>query len=182
MGPNDADGLTTAHGLPGDTDLDTATPDPTFDAAALIFDFTTDTGDLFFDYVFASEEYNEFIESGVTDAFAFFVDGTNIALVPGTTDPVNINTVNCGNPFAPPSGGSNCSLFNNNGLQDGGPFFDIQYDGLTDVFTSAILGLGAGIHTTKLVVGDAGDEVLDSAVFLEAGSFSSTEPGPGSVP
>lgn len=175
VGPNVLDDTTTAFGNPGDADLDTASPNPTFDAAGIEFEFTTTTGDLFFRYVFASEEYNEYVGGAVNDAFGFFVDGINIALVPGTSDPVNIDTVNCDNPFAPP-GGSNCSLFNNNDLDDGGPFFDVEYDGFTDVFTASILGLGAGSHTMKLVVGDAGDDILDSAVFLEAGSFSSTDP------
>ncbi|MDZ7750534.1 MAG: choice-of-anchor L domain-containing protein [Gammaproteobacteria bacterium] len=181
VGPNALDATTTDFGNPGDADLDTASPDPTFDAAGIVFEFTTTTGDLFFSYVFASEEYNEFVGGTVNDAFGFFVDGVNIALVPGTSDPVNIDTVNCDNPFAPP-GGSNCSLFNNNDLDDGGPFFDVEYDGFTDVFTASILGLGAGSHTMKLVVGDGGDRILDSAVFLEAGSFSGTDPTDPTIP
>jgi hypothetical protein len=176
-GPNTLDGATGDNQLPGDTDLDTLTPDPTFDATVLEFDFETAGGDLFFRYVFASEEYNEYLFSGVTDAFGFFVDGANVALVPGTTDPININTINCGNPFG--SADNNCSLYNNNDPNDPGPpAFDIEYDGFTNVFTASVLGLGAGTHHMKLVIGDAGDYVLDSAVFLEAGSFTDTNPIP----
>ncbi len=55
--------------------------------------------DLFFEFVFSSEEYNEFVNSGFNDVFAFFVDGENIGFVPGTFDPVSIDTVNGGNPL-----------------------------------------------------------------------------------
>lgn len=89
-----------------------------------------------------------------------------------------INNVNCGNPYNP-AGGVNCALYNNNDRDDGGPFFDIEYDGFTDVFVASALGLGAGTHTIKLAIADAGDSNLDSAVFLKAGSFSSVDPTNG---
>lgn len=62
----------------------------------LEFDFTTTGGNLFFSFVFASEEYNEYVNSSFNDVFGFFVNGVNIALVPGTSTPVAINSVNCG--------------------------------------------------------------------------------------
>ena len=56
---------------------------------------------LVFNYVFASEEYLEFVGAGVNDAFAFILTGvtvpypsTNIALIPGTSTPVSIDDVN----------------------------------------------------------------------------------------
>ncbi|OOP55722.1 MAG: hypothetical protein AYP45_13160 [Candidatus Brocadia carolinensis] len=50
-----------------------------------------------FQYVFASEEYNEFVGAGFNDVFGFFVDGVNIALIPSTTMPVAIDNVNLSN-------------------------------------------------------------------------------------
>jgi hypothetical protein len=44
------------------------------------------------------------------------------------------------------------------------------------VFTATALGLSAGLHHIKLAIADQGDGVLDSAVFLQAGSFSDTPP------
>jgi len=174
VGPNTGNGTTTDFGAAGDADLTAISGFDTHDAAFITFDFTTTSGDLFFNYVFASEEYNEFVNSTVNDVFAFFVDGVNIALIPGTDTPVSINTVNGGNPLG--TGASNSEYFNNNSLQDGGPFFDIEYDGFTDVFTAKILGLSAGTHTISIGIADAGDGVLDSTVFIEAGSFSVTDP------
>lgn len=174
-GPNTDDGVTTDFGGPGDPALDALTGLTTFDAAILSFEFTTTTGDLFFDYVFASDEYNEFIDGNVNDAFALFVDGTNIAIAPNG-DFVSIDTVNCGDPFDAMHPDDNCGSFNNNDLDDGGPFFDIEYDGFTDRFTASILGLAPGSHTFVATIADAGDNILDSAVFIEGGSFSATDP------
>lgn len=174
-GPNTNDGVTGGFGTGSDADLNAISGGSTNDKNVLEFDFTTTTGDLFFSYVFASEEYNEFV-GDFNDPFAFFLNGVNIAIVPGTTDPVTVNNVSCGDPFNPPLGGNNCALFNNNDPSDSGPFFDIQYDGFTDVFVASATGLGAGTHHIKLAIADALDSSLDSAVFIKAGSFSSTDP------
>lgn len=175
VGPNDNDGATSNNGFPGDTDLSALIPGfNTFDASVLEFDFTTATGNLFFNYVFASEEYNEFVNSSFNDVFGFFLDGQNIALIPGTTTPVSINNVNGGNPLG--SSASNSQFFNNNDLQDDGPFYNIQYDGFTKVFTANIQGLSAGTHRIKLAIADGGDFILDSAVFIQGGTFSSEPP------
>ncbi|MCA0936433.1 PEP-CTERM sorting domain-containing protein [Vibrio alginolyticus] len=175
-GPNSSDGTTTDQGGSGDSDLDSLIPQSTSDANVLEFDFTTETGDLFFNYVFASEEYNEYANSPFNDTFALFVDGVNYAMAPDG-QVVSINNVNCGNPYI--GVGPNCNSFNNNDLDDGGPFFDIEYDGFTDTFLAAITGLDSGTHTMKFAIADAGDSILDSAIFIKAGSFSGSVPTPG---
>src|SRR5690606_1150106 len=88
---NTTDNATGDFGGPGDPQLTSLSGFNTFDATILTFDFTTTTGDLFFKFAFASEEYNEFANSNVNDTFGFFVDGTNIALLPGTNTPISIN-------------------------------------------------------------------------------------------
>lgn len=179
-GPNsdDASGGQTFTG--GDADLGSLVSDSIFDSNILTFTFTTETGSLFFQYVFASEEYNEFVGSEFNDVFGFFLDGVNIALIPGTTTPVAINNVNCGETGT--GTGTNCGFFNNNDL-DSGAVFDIEYDGFTDVFTASATGLVAGQeYTIKLAIGDVSDDILDSAVFLKAGSFTGTDPDDNNVP
>lgn len=174
VGPNNSDGNGLNNGSPGDADLDSLIPGfSTQDAAVLEFDFTSTTGELFFQYVFASDEYNEYTNSSFNDVFGFFLDGVNIALIPGTSTPVSINNVNGGNPLG--TGASNSELFVNNDPSDGGPFFDIQYDGFTKVFTAKATGL-TGTRRIKLAIADAGDGNLDSAVFIAAGTFSSEPP------
>jgi len=163
VGPNNDDGFSVGNYVAGDSQLNAiVSPDVTYDATVLEFDFVSDGGDLFFRYVFASEEYNEFVFS-YNDPFAFFLDGTNIALVPGTSTEVSVDTVNkVVNP----------GYYNNNDLSDGPPPFNIQYDGFTDVFFAQALGLAAGTHHIELAIADTNDYALDSAVFIEAGSFS----------
>lgn len=179
LGPNTGDGTGTGIGSSGDADLDSLVGGGTQDANVLEFEFSTTGGDLFFNYVFASEEYNEYVDSQYNDVFAFLVDGVNIATI--GSDPVAINTVNCGNPYNT-STGSNCSEFNNNDAEDGGPFHNLEYDGFTNVFTASILGLSAGTHTMKLAIADRGDSILDSGVFIQANSFSDIPTPPTEVP
>lgn len=179
------DNLTTNLSVPGDSDLDDLIPQTTQDATILEFDFTTSTGDLFFNFVFASEEYNEFVNSGFNDVFGFFLDigddgsiDENLAVIPGTTTAVAINNVNCGNPFDVNSANAtNCGFYNNNDPSDGGPFFDLELDGFTDVFQASFFGLDTSLtHHFKIAIADAGDSSLDSAVFIEGGTFSGQDP------
>jgi hypothetical protein len=183
QGANVSDDATGNNGLPGSAMLDALVPGYTSnDATILSFDFESAGGDVFFNYVFASEEYNEYTNTQYNDVFGFFLDGQNIALLPGTTTPVSINNVNGGKPLGVDA--SHPELYNNNDLQDGGPFFDFAYDGFTDPFRAEALGLTAGTHHIDLAIADSGDLILDSGVFIQAGTFSDTPtviPAPGAM-
>jgi hypothetical protein len=175
-GPNNSDDASAELGRLGDPDLTALAGFDTFDANILSFDFTTDTGELFFRYVFASEEYNEFVGDEFNDVFAFFFDGANIAIIPGTNTPVAINNINlqtnsewfvdnCGGEFT-------CT----------DPSFNVQYDGFTKVLTAQILGLEPNqAYSLKLAIADAGDDSFDSAVFIAGSSFSSVIPLPAAT-
>ena len=181
-GPNTSDSMSVNTTSGGDADLSAQVGGAsTNDTASLTFDFVSDGGDLFFNFVFASEEYNEYVNSSFNDTFGFFVDGVNVALAPDG-QAVSVNNVNCGNPLA--GAGPNCDSYNNNDISDGGPFFDIAYDGFTDVFTASVLGLSAGSHTMKFAIADVSDSSWDSAVFIQGGTFSDNPtpvPEPGSL-
>lgn len=175
---NTSDSITGNNGLGGDAALNALIPGySTRDATLLTLTFTTTGGDLFFNYVFGSEEYNEYVGSSYNDVFGFFLNGTalanNIALIPNTSTPVAINNVN---------GGNNSAYYKNNDPTDGVPTpYPFEYDGFTTVFTASALNLGAGTHTIVLAIADAGDWVLDSGVFIQANSFAD-EPQPPGVP
>ena len=166
------------QGLPGDAALSTLVGgEATYDLAALEFDFVTDGGSLLIRYLFASEEYNEFVNSGHNDVVGIFLDGTNIALVPGTSTPVSVDTVNGGGPLL----GANPSypeLFHNNSLQSGGPFFDLAYDGFTEVFVTVTLELAPGSYHLRLAIADVGDAYGDSALLIEPFTFVQTPVSP----
>ncbi|CAK8719582.1 hypothetical protein GKODMF_11175 [Candidatus Electrothrix gigas] len=170
IGPNLQDGITQSNGLAGDADLDSLIPGySTNDASVLEFDFVVDLTPgvdlttVSFQYVFASDEYNEYVNSSYNDVFGFFVNGNNIALIPDTNVNVSINNVN---------NATNTEFYINNDLQDGGGAIDTEMDGLTIVLTSEIEVVPGETNHIKLAVADAGDTILDSNVFLKAGSFT----------
>lgn len=140
-----------------------------------------------FRYVFASEEYPQYVCSNYNDLFGFFISGPgfagpysngaeNLAIIPGTDLPVRINTVNGGvvggsgssDGCAPPNGSlDNSDLFRANYNTNNQPIFN----GLTHVFTAAASVQACETYTIKLIIADINDAVLDSGVFLEARSF-----------
>jgi hypothetical protein len=169
LGPNNTSGYTGSNGTPGDSQLDAiVTPNPTLDAAVLEFDFIPEGAVLNFKYVFGSEEYEEFVGSSFNDVFAFFLNGQNVALLPNTSTAVAINTVNNGNSgTGVPASNPQFFVDNYTSAQ-----LQIQLDGLTTVLTvTANVTIGQVNHI-KLAIADASDTALDSAVFIQAGSFS----------
>jgi hypothetical protein len=183
-GPNVSDGSSGQASGQGDPMLNQLFNVNTTDTTALEFDFMIAPGasnNLFFNYVFASEEYNEFANSSFNDVFAFFLDGQNIALIPGTQTFVSINNVNGGNPLG--TNAQNPQFYNNNDPSDNGGFLaEFGYDGFTTVFQAQALNLAPGTHTIRLVVSDVADSILDTGVFLQAGSFSNAPVPPTVIP
>jgi hypothetical protein len=177
VGPNTSEGTSTELDEAGDADLDLiVAPDTTEDAAVLEFDFVPSTTQVQFQYVFSSEEYNEFVYE-FNDVFAFFVNGTNCATVPGSNpvQAVAINTINGGKPFG--TNPSNASLYRNNSTSDPGPpTIDTQMDGLTTVLTCSATVTAGETNHMKLAVADTNDQELDTAVFLRAASFEAPTP------
>lgn len=182
VGPDNDNDAGTGHGNPGDADLTAlVTGAVTHDAVILEFDFVPQDDTLRFKYIFASEEYPEWVNSGFNDVFGFFISGPgfsgpyaggaeNIALIPGTTTPVAINNVNNGYSATEPATGpcENCAYYNENG---GGS--DVQYDGFTTVLTAEAVMQPCESYHIRLAIADAGDDIYDSGVFLEAESFTS---------
>lgn len=161
----------TAFGKPGDAELTALSGFPTFDASILEFDFVPEHSTVQFSYVFSSEEYSDYANTAYNDVFGFFVDGTNCALVPGTSEPVSVNTINNGNDQGGDKTPHHANLFRDNVRPS--PSIDSQMDGLTTVLTcTATVKAGQKNHI-KLAIADASDEILDSAVFIQAGSLVS---------
>jgi len=183
VGPNLEAGSTTENNTPGDADLEELIePFPTNDAASLQITFIPSGGVLHLNYVFASEEYNEFVCSTFNDPFGFFISGgaysnQSIANIPGTDIPVSINNVNSG------TVGSNGSAANCTAEQLGNSEYFVnniggqntEYDGLTSVLPISIPVVPNTEYTIKLVVADASDTELDSGVFIESGSFTAQD-------
>ncbi|MFN0008593.1 MAG: choice-of-anchor L domain-containing protein [Planctomycetota bacterium] len=183
VGPNNVNaGIETAFSTPGDQDLESIVGSPTWDASVLEFDLECSAADtISFQYVFTSDEYDYDISFPFNDAFACFVNGQNIALIPGTTSPVTLRTVNCDYPYDP-NGGVNCGFYitnDCNSLGLGFPCANIatEMDGLTGVFT-ATGALQPGPNHIKLVIADHYDEGVDSNVFIRGQSFDCSSSPP----
>ncbi len=81
-GLNSAGDVSVENFAAGDADLDNLAGVFTYDAAVLEIRFTPTNNVISFQYAFGSEEYNEWV-GGANDVFGFFLNGTNIARLPG---------------------------------------------------------------------------------------------------
>ncbi|MCB9252185.1 MAG: choice-of-anchor L domain-containing protein [Flavobacteriales bacterium] len=169
-GPNNVGDRTTSElgsGSAGSELLGPYAIGKVFDAAVLEFDFVPQTEEITFNYIFASEEYIEYVDKGVSDIFGFFISGPgipdqqNVALVPGTNLTVSIDNVNYKR---------NPKYFRFN--TPGEP--TLQADGLTVTLTAKLNLMPCKTYTIKLAIADVGDDLLDSYVFIESGSFKHT--------
>ena len=193
------DGASVDSGTGGDTQLSALIGGtPTTNAAVLEFAFTAVNPVVSFQYVFASEEYNEWVGTRFNDVFGFFLNDVNIALVPRTatkTVPVAVSAVNCS---------SNNQFYTNNDDPSPGDEADekcaasgkayanlpIQYDGLIGagsnpeywLHATGSVNTGGAVNTIKLAIADTSDHLYDSAVFLKAGSFQNAPPPVNTVP
>ncbi len=193
LGPNRSPRTGWASNTSGDPDLDKITHGRTHDASVLEFDFITQSENLSFQFVFASEEYQEYVGSKFNDVFGFFLtgpnaDGVNLALLPDGKTPITINNVNhesgkayyVDNPYYNTTDPfiwdvRKRKVVKNKKYQKETelPKYDIQYDGFTVVLTARYNVIPNEIYHIKMAVADVADGILDSGVFLAAGSFQS---------
>lgn len=144
--------------------------------SALEFNFVAYSDTFAFNYIFGSEEYEEFVNAGYNDVFVFLLSGPdpitsvqttkNVAIIPHSITAQNPNgiavTIDNVNHIL------NTPYYhnNNNGTA-------VQYDGYTTSLTAQATILACQPYTMHLTVGNSGDNAYDSGVFLEEGSFYS---------
>ncbi len=184
LGPNDSPSVSglVSGAFSVDPQLATVDAGAGYDTAALQLEVTPGGSYLKFSFVFASDEYPEFVCTIFNDAFGFFIrrKGTstwqNVALLPGTSTPIAVNTINggvCGADYNPGTAApsfnlSNSALYVNNG--DGSTPLNnshLQYDAFSiPIVVDAAVTAGA-TYEVKLVIADSGDANWDSAIFLK---------------
>ena len=153
------------------------------DVAVLQFDFVASGEYVKFDYVFASEEYPGFVHSSFNDAFGFFISGPyddqgnpvnegipyqyrNIAIIPGTTEPITINTVHDQRGCHDENSVYHITNTNNN----------CQMNAYTVALsTEEVYVVPCYKYKLELAICDVGDASYNSCVFLGAGSFKVDE-------
>ena len=180
IGPNNQGGASQSPAIPttGDADLALLTTGTVKNIGILEFDFIPSGNNLHINFVFASEEYPEFVGSTLNsnDVFGVFISGPgingpysgnakNIALIPSTTTEITINNLNAT---------TNWIYYTSNGIGTT-PLVNntIQYDGFTKVIAAfSNVQIGQTYHI-KLAIANVYDNLYDSAVFFDAASFTS---------
>ena len=135
-------------------------------------------------FVFASDEYPEFVCTVFNDAFGMFIkdtslpdvpaNWTNIGVIPGTSTPIAVNTINngiCGSyqaSFPAPATLTNSQYYVNNGTGST-PVnnTNLQYDGFTIPFTVEAAVTAGVTYDVKIAIADSGDAYWDGALFVK---------------
>ena len=156
----DGDSLLQAY---ASTDMNYQGFQSSYDAARIELDFTPSTsGPVTIRFVFASEEYPFFAPpnpSQFNDIFGFFVAPVgsstyeNIAMVPGTTQPVSIAYIN--------------PVYNSQFYIETAPNDSFVFNAYTTPITATFNAIAGQTYHLIIVISDIGDSSLDSAVFLE---------------
>lgn len=171
IGPNDKTNSGAKLRCGGDRDLDLISNGKTFDAIALEFDFIPNSDSISFDYIFASEEYPEYVNKGLNDAFAFYLSKSqsaeriNLAKLPGNNQAITVNNINSLN---------NNKFFISNTGKNNCLFYSLQFDGLSTKLSTGYKVNPYQKYHIKLCISDVGDGYFDSVVLLNANSFRSS--------
>ncbi|MUH37866.1 gliding motility-associated C-terminal domain-containing protein [Zobellia amurskyensis] len=171
-GPNDDIHDAGSKEWVGDADLKAITgSDILFNASYIQFDFVPHTNHISFNFLFASEEYQENFQCTFGDVFAFILTdsngvSTNLAIIPNSKLPVSVTTIRPG--VEGECVGRNLPYFDKINGDDSA----ISFHGQTTSLTAESPVVPGDSYTIKLVIADNRDSQVDSAVFLEAGSFN----------
>ena len=166
IGPNYNAGQSACLGtVLTDPDLMTIEPMAVNDVCIIEMDCVPNDDTLYFNYVFGSEEYPEYVFASFNDAFGIFVTGANPA--GGNYTGANMTTLPTGGPVSI----NNVNASTNSQFHVVNTDTMLQYDGLTTNLMAVIPVVPGQTYHLKIIVGDAGDCIFDSGVFLQAGSF-----------
>lgn len=155
---------------------------PIVDTEYLEFDFIPLSNSFSFNFLFASNEYG-FYQCEFSDVFAFVLTdlssgvSTNLAVIPGTNTPVSVTTIRNSIYNDPLSPNNSCasvnpSFFGNYNV--GNPLSALNMRGQTVVMNASSTVLPNTPYRIRLVIGDYTNSGFDSAVFIAAGSFTTT--------
>lgn len=181
--PNESSSAGTARFTPGDKRLEKIAKAYTTDAAILEVTFIANSNEISFEYFFASEEYPEFVNKGVNDIFAFWIEGPgystpyNMAILPDTGDPITVDNINdkknaifyIANPFWAPA-----TPLNPNPPAPGRFSFIFQYDGMTTILPAKANVQAYQTYKITMAIADVGDNIYDSGVFIKMRSLKSS--------
>ena len=155
---------------------------PIVNAEFLEFDFIPISNSFSFDFLFASNEYG-FYQCEFSDVFAFVLTNlstgvsTNLAVIPGTNTPVSVATIRNSIYNDPSSPNNSCASINPTFFDIynvGNPTSALNMRGQTVVMNASSAVVPNTPYKIRLVIGDYANTGFDSAVFIAAGSFTTT--------
>lgn len=126
----------------------------------LNFDVDASTSNIFFNVVFGSEEYDEWVGTSFIDTFGIYLNGAHIATFNG-------ETVNADHPDMTFFGGTELDGLLDPTLGTGDPV----------MLFSGLVNAGSSNNTLTFIIADSGDDTFDSTVYISG--LSNVDPGGG---
>ena len=155
-------------------------------ACAISFDFVPTQDTMKFNFVFASDEWNSYPCTQFNDVFGFFVAGpgitgtynspvgfpnaANVAFVPGTTIPITISSI------THPTATGSCNSAHNSQYYLTGNSGGSTLNANTTVIQIEFPVQLCQTYNFTMAIGNANDQALQSAVYMQANSFGGTTP------
>ncbi|NBT30524.1 MAG: 2,3,4,5-tetrahydropyridine-2,6-carboxylate N-succinyltransferase [Rhodobacteraceae bacterium] len=161
--PNVSSKTTTDNGTAGDSDLTDIAGVSTYDAAVLNAEFIPTGETLTMQLVFSSEEYLEYVNSGVNDSVGIFVNGVKATIAFGDG---NISIDNVNNVTTP-------DLYLSNPISTKHSYspYNTEMDGLTVTLTIKAPVNPGVVNTLKIGIADDGDALYDCNLLIVADSI-----------
>lgn len=155
--PNRSSGTSSnTSGVDNNSDFNAAAGSNTYDASFLDIDFTPTGNVMTMQFVFASEEYPEYVNSLYQDFVGVWVNGSqvDISVGDGDADPGNINNADNGN------------LFINNTNDD----YNTEMDGFTVTMTMTMNVNPGVVNSIRIGIADVSDTSYDSNLLIAGNS------------
>jgi hypothetical protein len=177
---NNSTEITTNLDSPGDPDFETDS-NKSFDACSFEFEFRCKDSFapgsiLALNYTFGSDEYIEQVQEGLgfADSIGIFLNGQNLALIPGTNETVDVYSVSDEN-------NTEYFVFNDPRVPTPKPYPFFQPDGFTQNLYATGL-FKPQWNTLKIGLADIQSFSLDSYLFINAVEFECFTVVPSDIP
>lgn len=144
------------RGIDNDTGFNALAGTNTYDAAILDVDFIPTGDTMSMQFVFASDEYPEFVNSIYNDVVGVWVNGQPVQMSVGSGQ-ANIQNVN---------GTSNVNLYNDNTNDT----FNTEADGFTVTMTLTMAVIPGQVNSIRIGIADVSDTAYDSTLLIAGNS------------
>ena len=151
---------TNTSGQNNNSQFNTAAGTSTYDASYLDVDFVPSGSVMTMQFVFASEEYPEYVNSLYQDFVGVWINGAqvNLAIGDGDIDPGNVNS------------GDSSNLF----IDNTSDAYNTEMDGFTLTMTLTIpVDIGV-TNSIRIGIADVGDSSYDSSLLIAGDSLQTT--------